>query len=218
MRYAPIVPAVIPKSEQEVKEFAKRLNFSQEFHLDLVDGNFVKATSWPFSPLGDALSVKFALDVYTLEVDLMVAEPIKVATQWVIAGADMLVFHTETIELEVFKNFAEGTFVSVGISSHGDTSLETLVEYAQYADYIQLMGIYEIGSQGQPFDEAVLDKIAELKRIFPDKSITIDGSVNKDTIKKLYDAGADRFITGSAVVLQDDPQAAHTHLLSLING
>ncbi|MCD5381020.1 MAG: hypothetical protein LR008_00405 [Candidatus Pacebacteria bacterium] len=218
MNYAPIVPAVIPASKEEVVKYSEALKFSREFHLDLVDGKFVSAVSWPISPLGEAMSVKQYLDQYTLEIDLMVESPIETAREWIIAGADMLVFHVETLSLEAFKIFAESTAVSVGISAHGDTTLDTLSEYCEFADYIQLMGIREIGAQGQKFDEDVIDKIAELKRRFPYKSITIDGSVNSDTIARLHKAGADRFICGSAIVLQPDPEKAHADLAELING
>ena len=130
----------------------------------------------------------------------------------------MLVFHVETLNLETFKAFADQTNVSIGASAHGDTTLDQLSEYIEQADYIQLMGIREIGAQGLPFDEAVLGKIEELKRRFPNKSITIDGSVNLDTIERLRKAGADRFICGSAIVKQPDPEAAHAVLSALING
>ena len=214
----PIVPAVIPKSREEVLQQAESLQFSREFHLDLVDGVFVSTVSWPYDPSGEALSVKPQLDIYTLEVDLMVSNPISAATEWVIAGADMLVFHVESLPIEVFKNFAEHTNVSIGVSAHGDTSIEELGEYAQHADYVQLMGIHEIGAQGQPFDEAVFTKIEWLKQNFPGKTISVDGSVNANTIKSLYDAGVDRFICGSAIVLQEDQEAAHKALAALIGG
>ncbi len=217
MKNVPIVPAVIPKSQAEVVEMSSRLSFSHEFHLDLVDGKFVTSVSWPYDPEGVPMTVKPYLDKYTLEVDLMVAEPLKAAVEWSEAGADMLVFHVETISLESFRIFSENTAVSVGVSAHGDTPLETLIEYIKEADYIQLMGIYEIGSQGQPFDEMVIEKISKLKELFPDKSITIDGSVNKNTIKRLCDAGADRFICGSAIVLQENPERAWHDLGELIN-
>ncbi len=217
MKYFPIVPAVIPVSQQDVVEFAEKLSFSREFHLDIVDGKFVPTVSWPINPDGKALLVKSQLDEYTLEVDLMVSNPVEVATEWVIAGADMLVFHVETLTLETFKTFAEHTDVSVGVSAHGDTPLETLIQYAEFADYIQLMGIYEIGSQGQPFDKEVLAKIAILKEKLPNLSITVDGSVNSDTIARLKQAGADRFICGSAIVKQTSPEAAYEALGALIN-
>ena len=217
MRYTPIVPAVIPASKEAIIDFSEKLRFSREFHLDIVDGRFVQTVSWPYQPIGEPMSVKSYLDSYTLEVDLMVAEPIKAANEWIEAGADMLVFHVETLSLDEFVKFESSTTVSVGVSAHGDTPLDTLISYAKHADYIQLMGIYEIGSQGQPFDEAVITKIEVLKKHFPEKSITIDGSVNKDTIKKLYIAGADRFICGSAIVLQENPEIAHASLQALIN-
>jgi ribulose-phosphate 3-epimerase len=218
MNYSPIVPAIIPVSQDEVLKFSELLSFSRELHLDLVDGSFVKAVSWPYEPAGDPLSVKPQLDAYTLEVDLMVVDPISAATEWIKAGADMLVFHIETLGLENFKAFADDTNVSVGVSAHGSTTLDKLSEYIEYADYIQLMGIYEIGAQSLPFDELVIGKIIELKRRFPNKSITIDGSVNANTIARLREAGADRFICGSAISLQPDPEAAHATLSSLING
>lgn len=218
MSNCPVVPAVIPSSAQEVLEFADKLSFSPEYHLDLIDGQFVPKTSWPYQPAGEAAEVGYRLDSFTLEVDLMVADPIRAAREWIQAGADMLVFHIETVPLQTFEQFASVTDVSIGVSCHGATPLEDLLEYLPHADYVQLMGIAEIGAQGQPFDEAVLEKIQALKVAHPDVSITIDGSVNESTIKRLRDAGADRFIAGSAIVLQSDPQAAHAALSALING
>jgi ribulose-phosphate 3-epimerase len=217
MKYSPVVPAFIPQSKEEVIRFAQTLCFSQELQLDLVDGQFVPTVSWPYDPVGEPRSVKSYLDPYTLEVDLMVKDPLTAAQQWVEAGADMLVFHVETLSLDDFKAFADATAVSVGVSAHGATPLNTLIEYASYADYIQLMGIYEIGAQGLPFDEAVLQKTEELKRRFPRMMVSVDGSVNQDTIKRLKKAGVDRFVCGSAIVKQADPEAAHAALTALIN-
>ncbi len=217
MNHSPIVPAIIPQSREEVIAFARSLSWSRELQLDLVDGKFVDSVSWPYSPVGEPLSVKSQLDVFTLEVDLMVVDQLAAAEAWVKAGADMLVFHIESISLDDFRSFADKTKVSVGVSAHGATTLEELVKYAEHADYIQLMGIYEVGAQGLPFDEVVLEKAVELKRRFPNMMLSVDGSVNKDTIKRLKEAGVDRFICGSAIVKQEDPEAAHAALTELIN-
>lgn len=217
MKYSPVVPAIIPTSKAEVIEFSRQLSFSRELQLDLVDGEFVDSVCWPYSPEGEPLSVKPFLDIYTLEIDLMVKDQIKAATDWIVAGADMIVFHVEGISLQTFKSFAAGVHdVSLGVSAHGDTSMETLSEYIEHADYIQLMGIEQVGSQGLPFDEKVIDKIIYLKKRFPNKSITIDGSVNASTIQRLKEAGADRFICGSAIVQQDNPEQAHADLHKLV--
>jgi ribulose-phosphate 3-epimerase len=218
MSITPIVPAVIPVSAQDVLTQVQRLSFSREFHLDVVDGQFAPKSTWPYEPFGEPLDVKSALDAYTLEVDLMVNQPIQAAQQWIAAGADMLVFHVETLPLEVFKNFTLSTEVSIGVSCSGETSLATLEQYLPFADYVQLMGIHTIGSQGQPFDEGVIEKISYLKQKYPQVALTVDGSVNQHTIQQLKAAGADRFIVGSAITLQENPEQAHDDLRTLING
>jgi ribulose-phosphate 3-epimerase len=218
MSHVPIVPAVIPRSEAEVRAMTTTLSFSKEFHLDLVDGVFVPSSSWPFEPAGNPLGVKPFTDKFTLEVDLMVARPYAAAKAWIEAGADMLVFHMETTDLGSFNDFVEHTpGVSVGISLHGNTPMEAFLPYVSCADYVQLMGIHTIGLQGQPFDEEVFEKIALVKVHYPNKMISIDGSVNSETIPKLIEAGVDRLIVGSAIVKQLDPYAAYQALQTLVN-
>ncbi len=211
----PIVPAIIPISAEQLKAILPGLSFSPEIHIDVVDGVFVPYQSWPYNPLGQPKEVQLFTDRFTLEVDLMVAEPLAAAEAWIAAGADMLVFHTEHISPDAFARFVEGTKISVGIAAVNDTALSDLEPYLARADYIQLMGIAKVGAQGQPFDERVLERIAALKLRHPRLSITIDGSVNKDTIKKLAAAGADRFICGSAIVGAENPYEAHQVLQAL---
>jgi ribulose-phosphate 3-epimerase len=213
----PIVPAIIPKTADEVRVFALGLSFSSELHLDVVDGQYVRHVSWPYEPAGSPREIKQYTDVYTLEVDLMVKDPLTAADAWLAAGADMLVFHTDTISVEAFARFIETAKISIGIAATNDTPLSELIPYLKFADYVQLMGIARIGAQGQPFDERVLDRIRELKQSFPNTPITIDGSVNVETITRLAEAGADRFICGSAIVAAVDPRATHAALSALIN-
>lgn len=213
----PIVPAFIPKDESDVRQTLGRVGFADEIHLDVVDGKFDDDISWPYDPIGDPQAVKAYTDQFTLEVHLMVANPLPAAADWIVAGADMLLFHVESISLENFKNFEEYTHVSAGICCYGKTPIEELLQYAKYADYIQLMGIKEIGASGQPFDESVLENIQTVKAAFPEKPITIDGHVGPDTIVRLKQAGADRFVANSALTGQSDPAAAHAALSALIN-
>jgi ribulose-phosphate 3-epimerase len=173
---------------------------------------FVPFVSWPYDPTGEPLAIKEETDKFTLEVDLMVADPLPAARAWIAAGADMLVFHLETISLDDFIYFRNSKGVSLSISANNDTALETLKAYAAVADGVQLMGIKDIGVQGQPFDERVIERIKVLKRQFPKLPITVDGSVNTATIKRLSAAGADRFICGSALIGAQDPEAAHAAL------
>lgn len=211
----PIVPALIPKDVADVMQFTKTVSFASEIQLDVVDGVFVPNVSWPYQPSGLPKEVKRATDTFTLEVDLMVANPLEAATEWEAAGADMLVFHIETISLDVFKVFASKTTVSVGVSCTNDTPLETFWPYVEIADYVQLMGIRTIGSQAQSFDAAVLERIAAVKEKYPRKMISIDGSVNTETIGRLLQAGAHRFVSGSAILHSANPMATYQTLCEL---
>ncbi len=212
----PIVPALIPDSQKAVVNFTAEMSFVHEIHIDVVDGEFVPAVSWPVSPADSPLSVKSYTDRYTLEVDLMVKQPLAAALLWEQAGADMIVFHVETISPESFSAFAKRTTASVGIAFHGATTIETIKPYVAYADYIQIMGIETIGAQGQAFSEKTLSKIETLKVQYPHIPISVDGSVNKDTIKRIVSAGADRVIVGSAISHAEDKKAAYDSLRSLL--
>lgn len=216
----PVVPAIIPRSENEVIEMTKTLRFSHELHVDVVDGKFVSSACWPYQPDGEPLAVKAHTDSYTLEVDLMVENPTVAAKEWVRAGADMLVFHIETIDLSSFIDCVTYDLprdVSVGVSFSGDTPIESLFPYLPHADYVQIMGIHTIGLQGQSFEEVTFEKIKRIKKEFPHVPVGVDGSVNESTITRLAKAGVDRLVVGSAIVGQEDKEAAYEKLRALVD-
>jgi len=213
----PIVPALIPASRDDLTAKTKQLGFSAELHLDLVDGVFVEAKAWPFLPADDIKLIKSATEGFTLEVDLMVAEPQRIVADLVEAGADMLVFHIETISPLLLQDIARQFKISIGVALNNDTSLESLLPYMDMVDYIQLMGIASIGKQAQPFDERVIARLEECQRRFPKMMCSVDGSVNKNTIVALVEAGAKRLVVGSAVIGATDPALAHFELNRLVN-
>jgi ribulose-phosphate 3-epimerase len=105
----------------------------------------------------------------------------------------------------------------LGIAISNTTPLETLMSACANVEYVQLMGIHDIGAQGQSFDTEVLERIKKMKDRFPGLSISIDGSVNEKTLPLLIDAGADRFVSGSAILGDEHPVAAFERLSKLAN-
>jgi len=61
------------------------------------------------------------------------------------------------------------------------------------------MGIAEIGHQGEPFDERVIEKIVDFRERFPGVIISVDGGVDVDTAPELAEAGARRLVSGSGI-------------------
>ncbi len=211
-----IIPAIIPESAVALQAILNRLHFLHEIQIDVVDGDFVSSISWPYEPSGTPDVLRPVLAPFSVEVDLMTTHPYAAGQVWLAAGATQLVFHIETIEHHDLQRFVSRyPEVSVGISANNDTPWEVCEPYLSLAEYVQLMGIATIGSQGQPFDERVLARIAQVRAVAPDMTISIDGSVNSDTIPTLRAAGADRLVVGSALLRADDWHAQYTHLDTL---
>ena len=209
---SPIVPAIIPRSYEDLVTQIQKIAGIPEVHVDVVDGIFVPSVSWPYHDRSDVAVAHDLLARFSLEVDLMVSDPLPAARAWLIAGADQLVFHIETISPEAFIAFTEQTAVTVGVALGSGTSLSQLYPYLAGADYVQLMGIATIGSQGQPFDESVLERISILKNEFPHLPLSIDGSVNATTLQRLSPLGLSRFIVGSAIMGDVAPAQAYATL------
>ena len=68
------------------------------------------------------------------------------------------------------------------------------------------MGIAKIGYQGQPFDGQVIQKIQDLRKQYPEVTISVDGGVNFETAPKLIEAGATRLVSGSTILQSNNPE------------
>lgn len=219
MIISPIVPAIIPQSFADLKAQIAKITHVTEVHVDVVDGVFVPAVSWPYNT--DNAIVAAAHDflaAFSLEVDLMVEDQIGAAVAWLAAGADQLVFHAEVISPVLLEAFRTEHAVTVGISACNSFPLEHLYSYFPFVDYVQVMGIAAIGAQGQAFDESVLTRITQIQTDFPNLPISIDGSMNSVTLPRIMPFHLSRIIVGSAIMGQPDPLAAYRQLVTQVRG
>ena len=219
MYSSPIVPAIIPQSQTDATLQLQKIAGLPEVHIDVSDGIFVPAISWPYRGEGEASNpkaIKSLLDVFSLEVDLMVSDPLRAAEAWLQAGADLLVFHAETISLTSFAEYIKTTNLTIGISALNSTPYTFLKPYLEIAEYVQVMGIARIGQQGQPFDDEVYERIANIRSDFPNLPISIDGAVNLITLPLLRQYQLTRYIVGSAIMLQADPVQSYQELALLV--
>lgn len=213
-----IIPAVIPKSLADLKEnLAAVSGFAHEVQVDIVDGQFVPFTSWPYGggeQIADLTPLARAFDI---EVDLMVKNPEAVLPEYVAAGAKRAVVHIESVtDVDTLLAHRKAHEYALGLSLNNDTPLEAIISYLDRVDFVQCMGIAQIGAQGARFDERVLERISTLRETNGMLEISVDGSVNEATLQKLFAAGANRFAVGSAILAADNPEAAFTHLSELI--
>jgi len=151
----------------------------------------------------------------------MVKDAIKQFDFFVRLGAKRIIFHLEAeneLELLEFINSMDPYTrenLDIGIAINTTTSIDKLSTYINSIDFVQCMGIANIGFQGEPFDERVLEQIRELRLKYPDLIISIDGSVNEDTAPLLVEAGANRLIVGSALMRSFDVRETMKELENL---
>ena len=209
-----VIPAIIPESADHLEDVLIDVEpFTREVQIDIVDGDFVPFLSWPYVGAGSIQLLSRYTDAFSIEVDLMIAAPETVLSRYANAGVSSMVVHLEsTRRLEAIFEHRDAHAYALGLSINNDTELSLLMQSVERADYVQLMGIAQIGSQGQPFDERVLKRIHTLRAAFPDLQISIDGSVNADTIPLLREAGANRFVSGSAILKAKNPRTAFRSL------
>ena len=185
------------------------------FHLDVMDGVFVPNISFGF-PVMEAMTrhAQKPLDVH-----LMIVEPQKFVKQVAALGAKVMNVHYEACNhlhrvLQQIK--AEGMMAGVTLNPH--TPVNVLEDIICEADLVMLMGVNP-GFGGQKFIEHTVDKTRRLRELI-DKSgsralIEIDGGVNRETGRRLVEAGADVLVAGSAVFGAADPQEEIRALRSL---
>ena len=213
-----IIPAIIPQSLDHLRDtFLTIVPPAHEVQIDIVDGKFVPFTSWPYRGSGSVMLLREFCDVAIVEVDLMIQSPEVAIPLYVKAGVQKVVVHLETVrDFEEIVRHRDAHGYELGISVSNTTPLAVLTSACSNVEYVQLMGIHDIGSQGQPFDTEVLERIKYLKNLFPELIISIDGSVNEKTIPLLLEAGADRFVSGSAILNAENPRSAYERLSALV--
>jgi ribose 5-phosphate isomerase B len=211
-----IVPAIIPTSMEDVVAHVQQLPLGTLVQIDVVDGQFVPFTSWPYEPPGEVIALAPHLRHYRIEVDLMVADQLTAARAWLALGAQRIILHLEAItDPGIIRTLRAETMASIGIALTNDTPLADLTPYLDDIDFVQCMGIAQIGSQGQPFDERVLYRVATLQAEHPNLLISVDGGVNGESLPKLKAAGVKRFVIGSALWRADNVPEALTRFTLL---
>lgn len=216
-----IVPSLPPFSFTDLVHLASALRgHVPELQIDIVDGQFVPPMSWPFTegnPKEEFSKLALLRKDFELEIDCMVTKPERYLDIFVGLGIKRVVIHVGSTEIyESIFDHADQHGYSIGLALTNDLSLDELYPYMYRLAFVQLMGIANIGQQGQPFDDRTLTRVTELRSKHPDLEIAIDGSVNKDTIPILKKAGANRFLPGSAISKAEDPLSAYQDLVALV--
>lgn len=212
-----IVPTVVPESLADVRATSARYaSFSGRVHVDAADGVFAPNTTWtPRS--GERVP---NTETIAYEAHLMVANPRPSGLAFLAAGATALEAHVEAFGSQeegraTLSAWRDAGAKEVGVALLFATPLEDAGAYLDVADFVRLMTIPRVGTQGIPFAKESVARVADFHERYPNVVIAVDGGVSEENIEALARAGASRFAVGSAIAKAADPQAMYEKLTAL---
>lgn len=216
-----LVPSLPARSESElVNAFEQLQGVAESFQVDMVDGVFAPGLAWPFTEEDPLAALELLRDwsaSFDLEIDCMVRQPEQYLDRLVTVGVKRIIVHVGSTEnIPAIISHARKNNYKLGLAITNDKSLDELRPYLTEIDFVQVMGIAEIGKQGQPFDDRTLSSIKTLRAEYPTLEIAVDGAVNSVTIPKILAAGANRLAPGSSVIKTENPSEAFENLKKLL--
>lgn len=206
-----IIPAIL---EQNFEEIEKKIkigeDFSNNFHIDFIDGKFAKNTTF----MDPTLFAKYSSN-NLLEAHLMVEDPIKFIEPLAAAGFKRFIGQIEMMPSQVEFVTRGQELGEVGLALDGKTPFEKLSVPLEDLDLITFMTI-DAGFSGQTFNPSYLEKIKKVPQWF--EKIEIDGGINDETIVVAKNAGANIFTVNSFLFGSGNPSESYQKLKALVMG
>jgi ribulose-phosphate 3-epimerase len=197
-----ILSANFAKLGQEVDDII--LAGADIIHFDVMDNHYVpNLTIGPMvcKSLSDH-GVKKPIDVH-----LMTTPVDELIIQFADAGASMISFHPEaTKHVDRSVELIKGKGCKAGVALNPASPLSLLDHILDKIDFILIMSVNP-GYGGQKFINNSLEKIRKCKEMVNksgrDIGIEVDGGIGLQNIKSIKEAGANMFVSGSAIFQSD---------------
>ncbi|MGI6149319.1 MAG: allulose-6-phosphate 3-epimerase [Firmicutes bacterium] len=181
------------------RQFELLNDFTDAYHWDVMDGNYVPNLSLNL----DMLKTLSPVIHKPIHAHLMVTRPQDYVEHLIELGVSEISLHIDTVSRQMFRlmNLAEEAGVAVGAVLNPMETIDSLQYVLGRLASVTVMTV-DPGFAGQKFIPEMLDKIAALKELKLKQGykyeIEVDGSVNPRTFERLMDAGAERFVLGSS--------------------
>ena len=219
-----IIPAILENNLETIKNkinyySSLKEKYSLDFDLiqiDFCDGEFVENKNWLPENVDQLRElVNLEKDFY-LEIHIMCKDIRKYFDICKSSGIKNIIIHIDNLLiaeneelLKITEESAESQ-INLGLCSklsfmkeNQDTLLSFIANnkalFNQSKIYLQVMGIENIGVQGEPLGEDSVNIIQSVRDLFPSEEldINVDGSVNDATYQLFKNAGATSLVVGS---------------------
>lgn len=202
-----ISPSILSADFNNLGKDILMLNQSEAdwIHFDVMDGVFVPNISFGLPVIQHVKKIA----TKPLDVHLMIINPDPFIKPFRDSGADILTVHYEVcnnLHRTIGAIHNEGMKAGVCLNPH--TPVHLLEDIISDLDLVLLMSVNP-GFGGQKFIQNTYQKVIKLRRLIEEKHsmalIEIDGGVNLETGKLLFDAGADALVAGNFVFSAQNP-------------
>jgi len=221
-----IIPTILVKNFKEVKERIKQVKrFVNWIHLDIMDGIFVNNKTWPYTE-GNIKDLKeisacgrssAGWKIKTkIEVHLMVEKPENVIDKW-LEVVDRVIIHNESkannknIVIQKLIKKVHKKNKQIGLAINPETPINSIIPFLKKLDLVLIMTV-KPGWGGQKFQEKTLEKIKDLRKIWPNHDIAIDGGINPKSAKNAIQSGANIICSGTYIFENKDIKKAINNL------
>ncbi len=212
-----IAPSILAADFNHLGDAIQIINDSEAdyVHCDVMDGVFVPNISFGIPVVQHVSRIaKKPLDVH-----LMIVEPDKYIKPFADAGADSITVHYETsphLHRTIGYIKEQGAKAAVCLNPH--TPVAVLEDIISEVDMVLLMSVNP-GFGGQQFIENTYKKVNDLRNLIikknPNCLIQVDGGVNYETGRLLYDEGVDILVAGSFIFGSENPSEIIARLKSV---
>lgn len=212
-----IAPSILAANFNNLEKDIEVINHSEAdfVHCDVMDGVFVPNISFGIPVIKQLKQVARK----PLDVHLMIIDPDKFIADFADAGADYLTVHYEVCNhLNRTVNLIKENGMKASVCLNPHTPVAVLEDIIGELDMVLLMSVNP-GFGGQKFIPNTYKKVSQLRNLIEQSNsdclIEVDGGVNYETGKKLFDAGANVLVAGSFVFSSENPEATINNLKAL---
>jgi ribulose-phosphate 3-epimerase len=183
-----MITPIIMESDLKVVT-AKMLSLKERkidrVHMDIGDGLFSDLLTISPSDLQEIDTANMKMDIH-----LLVDDPSEWIEECVALNPKRLIGQIERMGSQVqFLDTIESYKCAGGLALEIHTPIEEIEKEALDKARVILLLAVPAGTSGSPFDEHVIEKVKELKKIYSG-AILIDGAINPNTYTMIIDAGA----------------------------
>jgi ribulose-phosphate 3-epimerase len=208
-----VIPAILTDDSSELARLIGLANtFAPCAQIDIMDGIFVPTRSIEVD------DVRRQDIVFSWDVHLMVADPMRYFEPFRDAGATGVLFHVESdVDPREAVSHARALGLAVGVVLNPPTPVADIEGILPLVDSVMLMTVYP-GYYGAPFVPEVMCKVGQIRAVSSGVEIVVDGGIKESNILDVARQGVDTVCVGSAVFACPDPAASYARLVALVDG